>query len=85
MRMHGLPVVLTVLLTFVGSAALCQAPVEEREAFSVLQHRPASEGAGRLLFLRCCAILDSLSIAWGPMIDARETSARQSAGRSGTA
>ena len=39
----------------------------------------------RLLFLRCCAVLDSPAIALGPMIDARETSARLSAGRCETA
>ena len=39
MRMRRLPVALTLLLIIVGSAALCQTPVEEREAFSVLQYR----------------------------------------------
>jgi hypothetical protein len=39
--MHGLPVVPALPLIFGGSAGLCQAPVEEREAFSVLQHRTA--------------------------------------------
>jgi hypothetical protein len=37
--MRYLPVVLTVVLSLVGSAAPCQSPVEEREAFSVLQYR----------------------------------------------
>jgi hypothetical protein len=39
--MCRLPVALTLVLIFVGSTALCQAPVEEREAFSVLQYRTA--------------------------------------------
>jgi hypothetical protein len=41
MRMCALPVLLTAALILVGSAAPCQAPVEEREAFGVLQYRTA--------------------------------------------
>jgi hypothetical protein len=41
MRMQGLPVVPALLLVLIGPAVLCQKPVEEREAFSVLQHRTA--------------------------------------------
>jgi hypothetical protein len=39
MRTHALTILLTAMPILVGPAALCQAPVEEREAFNVLQHR----------------------------------------------
>jgi hypothetical protein len=41
MRMQGLPVVPALLLVLIGPAGLCQAPAEERDAFSVLQYRTA--------------------------------------------